>query len=119
MRRQPGILALLCVLLAVTLWSVPTRAVLAQETIDMIVTADPAAAIRSGPGSTFRRSGIVFKGARVTVLERNGAGSWLRVRHASGLTGWMSAALLRPVDAADPLPPHIAALVSSIRKRSS
>ncbi len=105
MRLQRSLLAVVCVLLATALWSVPTRAALAQEAIDMIVTADPAAAIRSGPGSTYRRSGIVFKGARVTVLERNAAGSWLRVRHASGLTGWMSAQLLRPVDASDPLPP--------------
>ncbi len=47
--------------------------------------------LRSGPGVSFERLTTLPVGSRVTVLGRNGDGSWLYVRSKDDLEGWVAA----------------------------
>jgi Bacterial SH3 domain len=67
----------------------------------LIVVARPAAAVRIGPSTRFRRVGAVAYGTHVTLIERNDAG-WARVRTSRGLSGWVIAQFLRTVRPAPP-----------------
>ncbi|GIV85486.1 MAG: hypothetical protein KatS3mg052_2493 [Candidatus Roseilinea sp.] len=46
--------------------------------------------IRSGPGTRFRIIGQLDPGEQVELLTRNTEASWLRIRSASGVVGWVS-----------------------------
>lgn len=66
----------------------------------LIVVARPAAALRVGPGTRFRRVGVIAYGAQVILIERGNSG-WTRVRTARGQSGWVNAQFLQ---AAQPEP---------------
>jgi uncharacterized protein YraI len=52
-----------------------------------------ALSIRSGPGTTFGRRGVIPASGRVTILGRNGFGTWFFVDY-NGIQGWVSGAYL-------------------------
>jgi uncharacterized protein YraI len=49
--------------------------------------------MRAGPGTGYPQQGQLRKGEQLTVLERNVAGDWIRVRTAGGKEGWVSTGL--------------------------
>ncbi|MBU2981486.1 SH3 domain-containing protein [Lentibacter algarum] len=49
--------------------------------------------LRTGPGTSFAIVREMYNGQTVRILERKG--SWARVRHQSGATGWASAKYLQ------------------------
>ena len=51
--------------------------------------------VRSGPGKNYAFKFAVYKGDRLTVLERTG--KWIRVRSSSGKEGWTAGWLTSPV----------------------
>jgi uncharacterized protein YgiM (DUF1202 family) len=53
-----------------------------------------AANVRSGPGLEYTSITTVGLGTTVTLIGRNSAGNWLKVRLASGTQGWINASLL-------------------------
>lgn len=57
------------------------------------VVKDGVVNIRQAPNVKSRKIGVLLKGARVTVAEPKG--EWTRVQLRSGLSGWVSTALLK------------------------
>ena len=51
------------------------------------VTAD-ALNMRSGPGISYSKRGVLHKGAKVTVLEKSKG--WVKIKDSSGKTAWVS-----------------------------
>jgi uncharacterized protein YraI len=60
--------------------------------------------VRQGPGTAYGIVGTAVRGATVSLLGRNEAGSWLQVRLADGKVGWSYAPLLQPSVAINSLP---------------
>lgn len=48
--------------------------------------------VRSGPGTTYSRLGVVKNGETLTVLGQSGNCAWLQIRTAQKLDGWVSGA---------------------------
>lgn len=51
------------------------------------VTAD-ALNMRSGPGISYSKRGVLHKGAKVTILEKSKG--WVKIKDSSGKTAWVS-----------------------------
>lgn len=51
------------------------------------VTAE-ALNMRSGPGINYSKRGVLYKGAKVTVLEKSKG--WVKIKDSSGKTAWVS-----------------------------
>ncbi|MDH7485888.1 MAG: DUF5107 domain-containing protein [Anaerolineae bacterium] len=74
--------------------------------------------VRQGPDTSFPRLGIVRMGERLTVLARNGEGTWLRVCCVDGQEGWVSRAYvklsqpLKAIPVATDIPPTPASVAS-------
>ena len=60
------------------------------------VVAVPTLNVRAAPSTNAPVVGQVAKGERVTVLGRNGEGTWLRIESADGESGWVFAELTLP-----------------------
>ena len=64
------------------------------------------AAVRTGPAQTFEIEALLARGTKVTALEVDPRGDWLRVSLADGMTGFVSLTELRPAtDNAAAAPP--------------
>ena len=61
---------------------------------DGVVTTDRLI-VRGGPGSTFREIGTIPRGTRLLALETRG--DWLKCQSPDGVTVWVSATLIAPV----------------------
>lgn len=64
------------------------------------VVTNPAANLRSGPGTSFTLVGTVERGTEFTIVGKNPAGDWWQVCCYNGQTVWIAAFL---VDAGGPL----------------
>lgn len=64
----------------------------AAQTLYVNSPGDGYLNLRSGPGGNYAILGEMYHGSAATVLERSG--SWLRVRHESGATGWAASRYL-------------------------
>jgi N-acetylmuramoyl-L-alanine amidase len=51
--------------------------------------------VRSGPGVGFPEVGVLGRDDGVTILGRNGDGSWLNVSIPGGVTGWVNRGFIR------------------------
>lgn len=58
--------------------------------------------VRAGPGKSYEIVGVLEKGATVNIIGRAEDNSWYKIEAEDGLEGWISAALLRPHDPAEP-----------------
>ena len=50
--------------------------------------------VRSGPGVTYSSIAVAGSGDALTLLGRNSAATWVKVRLASGTEGWVNASLI-------------------------
>lgn len=53
--------------------------------------------IREGPGTSFKSTGYLSQNEIVIEIEANADRSWLKIRRADGVTGWVSARFLNLV----------------------
>ncbi len=60
--------------------------------------------VRSGPGAGYSVAGTVDGGTLVTLLGRDSAGWWIKVRLPGGLEGWVSSLYLDIVEPAGDIP---------------
>ncbi len=60
----------------------------------VIVKVSTTANMRVGPGTNYEVKATVQRGVVFEPLERRG--SWIKVQHADGITGWISEQLLWP-----------------------
>lgn len=85
-RRPLGVALLLVLLISLI---APLGLAAAQTDPTATVTA-PRLTIRTGPGASYARITSVGFGERVTLIGRDSAGAWARVRTAGGVVGWAS-----------------------------
>lgn len=52
--------------------------------------------VRAGPGVAYRVVAVTSLGQQVTLLGRNDAATWAKIRLASGVEGWVNASYLVP-----------------------
>jgi uncharacterized protein YgiM (DUF1202 family) len=79
---------------AVALTTLPVTDTTPVAPTAMVITG--ALNVRSGPGVGYAILHVVRHGDTVTLLGRNGAGSWAQARLATGQVGWLNAALIQP-----------------------
>jgi LysM repeat protein/SH3-like domain-containing protein len=60
--------------------------------------------VRTGPGMTYERINVISSGTQVTLLGRDSAAGWLKVRLASGQEGWVGSAYIASNTAFPTLP---------------
>ena len=70
----------------------PTPTATPQPAITARVAPDTLN-VRGGPGTGYAKQAELRQGDRLTVLERDADGKWLRVRTPDGKEGWVSAEL--------------------------
>ena len=74
----------------------PAQPVQAAPAPPFAVVAVPTLNVRAAPSTNAPVVGQIAKGERVTVLGRNGEGTWLRIESADGDSGWVFAELTLP-----------------------
>ncbi|MCL4870966.1 MAG: SH3 domain-containing protein [Anaerolineae bacterium] len=70
----------------------------------MATVATGALNVRTGPGVNYSIITAIHQGTTVTLLGRNGNGSWVKVRLSGGSEGWVNASLITPTVAIATLP---------------
>ncbi|HRJ41564.1 MAG TPA: SH3 domain-containing protein, partial [Caldilineaceae bacterium] len=93
MRHFISALLLITALLVGLLPATPTYAAPAPP---FAVVTIPRLNVRAAPSTNAPVVGQVTGEERVTVLGRNGEGTWLRVEGASGVSGWVFAEMTQP-----------------------
>lgn len=68
---------------------------LLQQANEFVITAQPAAAVREGPGFQHKSVGVLYYGAKIVLLERSADGVWSRVQGGNGTTGWVRSRFVR------------------------
>jgi uncharacterized protein YgiM (DUF1202 family) len=58
------------------------------------IVASGGANVRSGPGTGYSVLAVLHNGDSVTLLARNSATTWVKVRTAAAVEGWLNASLL-------------------------
>ena len=76
-----------------TLLFIGLAAVAQAEKLRVHSPGDGFLNLRTGPGTGYAIVREMYNGQTVRILERKG--SWVRVRHSSGATGWASAKYLQ------------------------
>jgi DNA-binding beta-propeller fold protein YncE len=74
----------------------PGQPVMAAPAPPFAVALVPRLNVRSAPDLNASVVGTVMEQERVTLLGRNGEGTWLRIEAASGISGWVFAELTQP-----------------------
>lgn len=77
--------------------------------------------VRSGPGVGYQVLAVIYEGQNVSLLGRNSASSWVKVRTANNVEGWVNASLLQsnvaigslPVADSNIAPPPATAIVTT------
>jgi uncharacterized protein YraI len=74
-------------------WALPAT----QQAAEVgVIVAEVRVNLRDGPGANYSILDRLEPGAQVTILGRNDAGEWIRVRvESTGRTGWVAASLLQ------------------------
>jgi hypothetical protein len=57
--------------------------------------------VRNGPGTNYRVISSLLAGSVVTVIAKNGDGTWFLIELPGGSTGWIADSVTDPVNAAD------------------
>ncbi|VAW43525.1 hypothetical protein MNBD_CHLOROFLEXI01-1700 [hydrothermal vent metagenome] len=86
----------------VSLSSLPVETVQTLSASGLVTTA--ALNVRSGPGSGFGSTAVVYQDQGVALLGRNADSSWLKVRLNSGAVGWVSSAFIDTATTLSSLP---------------
>ena len=93
MRHSISIFILIVAILVSQLPATPAYAAPAPP---FAVVTIPRLNVRAAPSTVAPVVGQVMAEERVTVLGRNGDGTWLRVEAASGVSGWVFAEMTQP-----------------------
>ena len=82
-------------ILQVVFWGIVISLIFAVsvQAAEGIITGD-VVNVRKGPGTNFARVGQVYVGDKVQLLEEKS--NWMRVKTASGQTGWIAGWLIGP-----------------------
>lgn len=76
----------LCVVISLVSIVTPASADEVELFARVIVDSTP---LRSGPGSSFRRTGIAFRGDTFLVLRRSTRGYWFQIERPDGTKAWI------------------------------
>lgn len=88
--------ALITTNVAISSLPVMTTSAPTAPTAPTAVVNTGALNVRSGPGTGYAVTSAAYLGQTVTLLGRDAAGGWVKIRLAGGHEGWVNASLIQP-----------------------